>query len=61
MVEGAADLPVPVSVNSFSPGSPVHSSNGMPYTHSVSSPSPVAAKFTDAAICSLSEKKEYSV
>ncbi|RZB49772.1 hypothetical protein D0Y65_052607 [Glycine soja] len=60
MVEGAADLPVPVSVNSFSPGSPVHSSNGMPYTHSVSSPSPVAAKFTDAAICSLSEKKEYS-
>ncbi|KAK7405479.1 hypothetical protein VNO78_06817 [Psophocarpus tetragonolobus] len=52
------EFSVPVSVNSSSPGSPA---NEMPYTPSASPPSPVAAKFTDAAIGSLSEKKEYPI
>lgn len=55
------ELSVPVSVNSSSPGSPAHSSNGVPYSPSGSPPSPVAEKFTDAAIGSLSEKKEYPI
>ncbi|KAJ1388620.1 Zinc finger, CCCH-type [Sesbania bispinosa] len=58
------DLSVPVSVNSSSPGSPAHLSsleNGMPYSPSSSPPSPVASKFTDAAVSSLSEKKEYPI
>ncbi|KAG4386171.1 hypothetical protein GLYMA_12G237300v4 [Glycine max] len=55
------EFSVPVSVNTSSLGSPGHSSNGMPYTPSSSPPSPVVAKFTDAAVCSLSEKKEYPI
>lgn len=51
------ELSVPVSVNSSSPGSP----NGLPYSPSDSPPSPVVAKFTEAAIGSLSEKKEYPI
>ncbi|KAK7317316.1 hypothetical protein RJT34_01436 [Clitoria ternatea] len=57
----AGEFSVPVSVNSSSPGSPVHSLNGIPYTPSASPPSPVASKFTDGAIGSLSEKREYPV
>ncbi|TKY68139.1 Zinc finger CCCH domain-containing protein 30 [Spatholobus suberectus] len=55
------EFSVPVSLNSSSSGSPAHSSNGMPYSPSGSPPSPVASKFTDAAIGSLSEKKEYPI
>ncbi|XP_027357840.1 zinc finger CCCH domain-containing protein 30-like [Abrus precatorius] len=52
---------VRVSFNSSSPVSPAHSSNGMPYSPSGSPPSPVASKFSDAAIGSLFEKKEYPI
>ncbi|KAL2326452.1 hypothetical protein Fmac_025510 [Flemingia macrophylla] len=59
----AGDFSVPVSVDSSSPGSPAHSLNGSSYSPSDSPPSPslVVSKFTDAAISSLAEKKEYPI
>ncbi|XP_057458639.1 zinc finger CCCH domain-containing protein 30-like [Lotus japonicus] len=57
-------ISVPVSVNSSSPGSPVHFlslENGMPCSPLGSPRSPGAAKLNDAGISTFSEKKEYPI
>ncbi|CAL0303434.1 unnamed protein product [Lupinus luteus] len=58
------DFSVPACVINSSPGSPVHLSspeNAMLYSPSGSPSSPMALKFTDAAVGSVAEKKEYPI